>query len=232
MRRERGSGQPLGPQVARGPLEIFNMYPRFRSALVSLLTLSLGLAAASASAQPPIAPKGAAADRAQAEPAPPQEKALGADAALVPILGSLGNGAGIGFGALGKFEYQVAPAVKLGARLGYVYHLDKGTERSSTGISEVPALVGVKYIVPGAKGLYLGGELGLSYIMARVTVQSPFGGGSATGSDSELKPSATAGLGAELGALDLRAAFYVLDLGNASETTAVMLGAGYRFHAF
>lgn len=210
------------------------MYPRFRSALVSLLTLSLCLAAASASAQAPIAPKGAARDRPQVDPAPAPlpEKSLGADAALVPILGSLGNGAGIGFGALGKFEYQVAPAVKLGARLGYVYHLDRGNERSSTGISEVPALVGVKYIVPGAKGLYLGGELGLSYIMARVTVQSPFGGGSATGSDSELKPSATAGLGAELGALDLRAAFYVLDLGNAGETTAVMLGAGYRFHAF
>ncbi|MBL8608381.1 MAG: hypothetical protein JNL38_13740 [Myxococcales bacterium] len=163
---------------------------------------------------------------ATAEPAP-GKVAVGGDAAFVPLIGDLSNAAGPGIGVLGAAGYRPMPSLEVTARLGYIHHLNKDFGGGTTGISQIPALLGARYhVFPTLSTPYVAAELGPNYVIARSSTGA-FGGGSA--SSSELKVGATIGAGYMYKGFDARAQAFVLDLGHAGDTLALMVNVGYRF---
>jgi hypothetical protein len=145
---------------------------------------------------------------------------IGADAAVAIPFGDFSNGAGIGFGALFRAEYNLIPNLNLTGRAGFIYHLPKDTVIGDIKFYEVPILAGVKYAF--ADAFYGAAELGLVWGKASTD------GGSA----SETNLGFTIGAGYRLDALDFRAGIHILDLGNAGDSTELVLNAGYNFAAF
>lgn len=180
----------------------------------------------------------ASADPAKPAPAAPDKKSdtapesaakasVGGDVAFVPILGDLSNAAGPGFGALAAGGYRPLPPLEVTARIGYIHHLSRDQGGGSTGIAEIPALFGARYhLFEGKSGPYAGAELGPNYVIGRA---SAGGLGGRTVSDSELKVGATVGAGYLYRGFDARAQAFVLDLGHAGDSLAIMVNVGYRF---
>lgn len=190
---------------------------------------ALGIFAATSSAwaDDPKAPT-ASKDKSAATAEPtPGKVSVGGDAAFVPILGDLSNAAGPGIGVLGAAGYRPMPSLEVTARLGYIHHLNKDFGGGTTGISQIPALLGARYHVFNTLSTpYVAAELGPNYVIGRAS-SGTFGARSV--SDSELKVGATIGAGYMYKGIDARAQAFVLDLGHAGDTLALMINVGYRF---
>jgi hypothetical protein len=173
---------------------------RTRSTITfTLLTVGFPLAIASAD------------DVAPATPA--KTKTISIDGGLAMPAGDWG--AGVGFGALARFEMPLSPQLAFTVRAGYLQHLGKESSDGFGGgatatASEIPVLGGVRYIFSKnpASELYGAGELGLVY--ARISAE--VAGMSQSGSDTNLGLSL--GGGYRAGKLDVRAGLLFPDVGS------------------
>lgn len=178
---------------------------------------------------PPAAPPAAAAPTetpvaaASAPMATPDTKMqLGADAAFVLPLGNFSDAAGVGLGALLRYEYNVIPQLNITGRAGFIYHLSKDLPLGSTKLWTIPILVGAKYDI--AQGFYGAAELGLFY--NHVSVDVP-GFGSA--SDTTTKFGGGVAAGYRFGDLEARVGLQWWDLGHMSDTMGLVASVGYSF---
>jgi hypothetical protein len=148
---------------------------------------------------------------------------VGGDAAFVLPVGRLFDGASVGVGALGKFEYTLPPPVTVTARVGFVYHFSKDFGGTSVGISTIPIWVGGKVHPLGTKeGPYGALELGPTVILARA----------GNASDSETRFSMTVGGGYQVGPIDIRAGLWVYDLGHFGDSLSLSVNVGYTAQIF
>ena len=148
---------------------------------------------------------------------------IGADALIDLPVGNFSNAAGIGFGALGRYEYVLNPQLNLTGRLGFIYFLTKSNAGFDYKYWTIPILVGVKYTV--IPNLYVAGEIGLFNSHFSANIGGPFGNVSSSSTDFGL----TLGAGYRLGLIDLRAALQIIDLGNAGDTMSLVASVGYNF---
>jgi hypothetical protein len=150
---------------------------------------------------------------------------LGADGAFVVPLGNFSDGAGLGFGALLRYEYNIMPKLNATGRLGFVYHLGKDQTLLGTTVTttfyDIPVLVGAKYDIIDA--LYLAGEVGFFYNHASASV------GGVSASTSETDFGLNVGAGYRMGDLEVRAGLQFNDLGHASDTMSIVANVGYSF---
>jgi hypothetical protein len=190
---------------------------RTRSTIAFTL-VSLGLIATTASAD-----DGATAG------APPKTKTISIDGGLAMPAGDWG--AGVGFGALARFEMPLAPKLALTVRAGYLQHLGKeagdgfGGNATATA-SEIPVLGGVRYSfsVKPTSELYGAAELG--FVHARISTE--IGGMSQSGSDTNLGMSL--GGGYRAGKLDVRGGLLFPDVGSMG-ALGVFATVGYQITA-
>jgi hypothetical protein len=159
---------------------------------------------------------------------------VGVDGALVLPMGDWADVAGLGFGALGRFEYALDPQLSATGRVGYLVHLEKNDTYKT---SELPLLAGLRYgLSEGPDGLYLAGEAGLvNFTFRRPVAPAVFGTSVSEGekkSDSELKFGLTAGAGYRSGNIDGRAGVFVVSVGDFEETLGIMATVGYNFANF
>jgi hypothetical protein len=195
-----------------------SLAPSLRSSLAPCLAAAVAAVAVVAAF-----PGGAA-----AEAAP---KTLGLDGGLALPTGDWGDAAGIGFGALARFEMPLQEKLTLTARAGYIQHLGQEAEGGGgdSSTSEIPLLGGVRYAFSGApapagapvKQLYGAAELGL--VIYRVSFD--FDGESMSDSDTNL--GMTLGAGYRSGKLDLRAQLLFPDVGEIGDAMALMATVGY-----
>jgi hypothetical protein len=151
---------------------------------------------------------------------------IGADGAFVLPLGNFSDGAGIGLGALMRYEYNVAPQLNVTGRVGFLYHLGKDVGGGTVNFWNIPVLVGAKYDI--ASGLYGAAEAGLFYNHASATVTIP-GFGSQTVSNSETDFGFNVGAGYKMGDLDIRAGLQIWNISHAGDTMGVIANVGYNF---
>jgi hypothetical protein len=150
-------------------------------------------------------------------------------AAGIDILGELpvGNFAdvtGFGFGALGRYEYNLDESpLAVTLRAGYVWHLEKENGPVTTNYAEIPLLVGLKYSLAGAP-IYIAGEVGA--VTSMIDTEGGFGGST---SDSETNLGLTAGVGYEMGPVDVRVGLNFLDASNMADAMAIGVSFGYNF---
>jgi hypothetical protein len=135
---------------------------------------------------------------------------VGVDLQAALPVGNFGDGAGIGFGGLLRYEFTVANPVNITGRGGFMYHLEKNTVTFFT----FPLLVGTK-IKLGEKA-YLGLETG-----AFINHSDPGGFDAALGF--------TLGVGYRISSVDLRIGAEMLDAGHAGDSIALTGGLGYNF---
>ena len=160
-----------------------------------------------------------------------EKMGVGADAEFALPIGNLGDAAGIGFGAVGKFNYNINDNISLTGRLGFIYHLAKDYGIVTVGISYIPVRAGMKYFFMGNNdGFYVGGEAGVNYLMARASSSSSLV--TSTGGDSSLKFGLGGGAGYQLGKLDFRGGLNFLDVGHIGDSIVIALNVGYRFVEF
>jgi hypothetical protein len=163
---------------------------------------------------------------AQPAPAPANgPRTFGVDGAVVLPLGDYGEIATLAVGALGRAEFPIQPKLAITARAGVLYHLTKD-EFDGT-LLFIPIYGGARYslgAVPG-QGVYLAGEVGIT--IGYASVDTGFG----TASDTETELGATLGAGFRTGALDVRGALFIPDLGEADDP-GIMGSVGYDFAAF
>jgi hypothetical protein len=152
---------------------------------------------------------------------------LGVDAEVAIPVGDWSNAAGLGFGALGRFEFNAAPKLNITGRIGYIYFLGKDTGFGTSNVHTIPILGGVKYDLTDA--IYGAAELGLFNTGISAEVDLGAFGGKQTVSSSTTKLGATIGAGMHLGDLDARAGLQILSLGDAGESMMVGLNLGYNF---
>jgi len=189
------------------------MRPTLRATMTTLLTSAAVLFASQATAQ---------------------EMLVGVDGGLVLPLGDWANATGVGFGALGRFEYALDPQLSATGRVGYITHLEKD-DRYKT--SELPILAGLRLGLSGEPdGLYVAGEAGLvNFTLRQPTGSAVFGnqvGGGDKVSNSELKFGATAGAGYRAGNIDGRVGIFIASVSDLEETLGVMATIGYNFAKF
>lgn len=142
-------------------------------------------------------------------------KVIGVDAAFVLPLGDYADAADAAFGALGRFEFGINPALAITARAGLLYNLAKADGLT---ILMIPVFAGVKYNI-GTSGLFGFGEIGINH--TRVSADG--------GSTSETKLSFQAGAGYGMGKLQFRGGFWY----TASDPAlmGIMASAGFNFAA-
>ena len=177
---------------------------------------------ASAIALAVVAVPAAALAQGEAGTLPP--RTIGVDGAVVLPLGDYGEVATLAVGALARVEVPVANKLAVTGRVGALYHI---TDDDFDGTFIIfPVYGGVKYNVgAGPDGLYVAGELGLS--IGYVSVDTGFG----TASDTETELGLTLGAGFRKGALDVRGALFIPDLGEADDP-GIMGSVGYDFATF
>lgn len=140
-------------------------------------------------------------------------------------VGDFKDVADLGFGGLAGIEVGTYPGLALTARAGYIQHLQNDDEFS---VRLIPILGGVKLNVP-ATPLYAAGELGAAITRVRYEgADFPF----IDEEESETNMAWTAGVGANLGALDLRLMFGVWDAANMSETMTIGVSLGITAFSF
>jgi hypothetical protein len=151
-------------------------------------------------------------------------RTIGVDAAVVLPLGDYSNLATVAFGALAKVEIPVANKLAVTGRIGALYHIT--TDEFDGTLLFFPVYGGVKYSVGGGPdGVYVAGELGITIGYASADT----GFGTASDTDSEL--GMTLGAGFKNGALDLRGALFIPDLGEIDDP-GIMGSVGYDFSTF
>ena len=156
---------------------------------------------------------------------PARKMQLAADGALAVPLGNLSDGAGIGLGALLRYEYVVLPQLNITGRAGFIYHLPKTVNGADSNFWTIPVLAGVKYALN--EQFYVAGELGLFLNHVSASVMTPFGNISASSSETDL--GLTAGAGYRRGDLDIRLALDILNLGHAGDNMTIGANVGYSF---
>lgn len=150
-----------------------------------------------------------------------RDRVVGVDvAANVPMQG-LDATTSTQFGAFIRYEQKLQPNWALTARGGWF----RGT-RNESGWAEdfFGAWGGGVYRVDGKPdGLFASGELGLNSISRQVgnAAMQVQGSGYAFGG--------SVGVGYRMGAITLRGSVVTLDLAKASDSTGIMLGAGWDF---
>jgi hypothetical protein len=149
-------------------------------------------------------------------PAGGKAKTIGADAVVVVPLGDYADAVTVAFGAMGRFEFGLNPALAITARAGLIYNLAKELLGETPTILMIPVQAGVKYMI-GTSGLFGQGEVGFTHTRTSV---GDF-------SDSTTKLSFEAGAGFQKGKLSFRAGFWYI----ASDPAlmGIMASAGFDF---
>jgi len=134
---------------------------------------------------------------------------IGVDVQAALPVGDFGDGAGLGFGGLLRYEFTVVNAANITARAGFMYHLEKNSSTFFT----FPLLAGLKV------------KLGESAFVAAET--GAFINHPETGFDAAL--GFTLGVGYRVGRVELRVGAEMLDAGHATDSIAFTGGLGYNF---
>jgi len=134
---------------------------------------------------------------------------LGVDLQAALPVGDFGDGAGIGFGGLLRYEFTIVNAANVTARAGMMYHLEKNNSTFFT----FPLLAGLK--VKLGQSAYVAAETG-------AFINHP-----ESGFDAAL--GFTLGVGYRISSLDLRIGAEMLDAGHATDSIALTGGIGYNF---
>jgi hypothetical protein len=135
---------------------------------------------------------------------------LGVDLQAALPLGNFSDGAGVGFGALLRYEFTVVSAANITARAGFMYHLEKNMSTFYT----FPLLAGLK--VKLGQSAYVAAETGAFLNHFEVG-----------GFDAAL--GFTLGVGYRISAVDLRIGAEMVDAGHAGDSIALTGGLGYNF---
>jgi hypothetical protein len=156
-------------------------------------------------------------------------KTIGVDGGVAMPTGGWGDAAGVGIGALARFEMPWRSKLVITARAGYIHHLSKSLEgmfggEASSSTSEIPLFGGMRYAF--TPKVYGAAELGL--VMFRLANEA--GGMSQSNSDTNL--GMTLGAGYRAGKLDLRGMLLFADIGEVGDSMAVMATVGYDVTAF
>jgi hypothetical protein len=154
---------------------------------------------------------------------------IGVDADFAMPVSSYSDINGPGAGALLTVEYPVIEQLSLTARAGFQYHFDKNIAAGvDSHVHSVPVLLGAKYYVmqQDRQGLFAAAELGMFDLMAGATV------GGTSGSSSDIKFGAGAGVGYQWNQWNARLSLHSHDLGNFGDALMVTGGIGYQFAGF
>jgi hypothetical protein len=144
---------------------------------------------------------------------------IGADAEVALPIGTLGDGAGLGIGALLRYEFTVVTRANITARAGFIYHLSKDLGGGvNSHLWQFPLLAGVKVAV--SDSFYVAPEFGLFILHTSVD---------GLGSDTSSKLGFTVGGGYRLSALDLRVGLGVINLSHAGDSIELFANLGYNF---
>jgi hypothetical protein len=148
---------------------------------------------------------------------------VGADGALNFPVGNFADMTGIGFGALGRYEYSLLPQLNLTARTGMI--LSVGTTRKVFGqmtqdyaFHIFPIWGGARYFV--WETAYAALELGLNVLIAAGDLPS---------AETAAKFGLNLGGGYQINDLDLRLGLQMYDVPHAGDTFALMFSLGYTF---
>jgi hypothetical protein len=156
---------------------------------------------------------------------PAQRMNLSADGDVSVPVGSFSDGAGVGLGALLRYEYAILPQLNITGRVGFIYHLPKTQDGVDTKFWTIPVLAGVKLALN--ESFYVAGELGFFSNHASASVTTAMGNFS--GSSSETDFGFTGGVGYRTGNLDAKVALNILDLSHASDSMAIAANLGFSF---
>ena len=125
-----------------------------------------------------------------------KKMAVGADFVISVPLGGLSDGANVGFGGLGSFEYAFMPQLVGIGQIGYITY---GAKVSGLSFHTIPIVVGAKYFFTPGVGFYGISQLGLAIYSSSVELPSysiagfTYGGGSASASSTEFSFAVGAG---------------------------------------
>ncbi|HKJ82369.1 MAG TPA: outer membrane beta-barrel protein [Ignavibacteriaceae bacterium] len=153
--------------------------------------------------------------------------AVGAGVVVSIPIGSFGDGAKLGFGGTGAFEFQFIPQLVGVAQIGYIKY---STKSDNVSYSTVPVLLGVKYFFVPAVGFYGIGQLGLNFFSVSTDIPTfsfggtSYGGGSASGSSAKFTFAIGAGYEVPVSptfSLDITGTFHII-----SNFTNIQLRAG------
>jgi hypothetical protein len=154
--------------------------------------------------------------------APAPQRTFGIDGVAILPTGNYGDAATLGAGALARIEFPLSTGGFVTGRLGVIAHqVNDNTGMSS--LTFVPVFAGYRQPI-GTGGLYLAGELGITFGYASVNT-GRFG----TVSDSDSEFGITLSAGVRLGELDIRGGLFAPDL---DDVHGFMASVGYDFAAF
>ena len=145
---------------------------------------------------------------------------LGVDAAVVVPLGDYGDVASLAAGAMVRLEFPVGRGYVFG-RAGVLMHALQDEYEGS--LTFIPIYGGYRFPIDTSSGLYVAGEIGITFGYAEVETQF----GSASDSDSELGMMLSAGM--RRGRLDLRGGLFLPDT---DDLMGLMASLGYDFASF
>jgi hypothetical protein len=170
-------------------------------------------AADPATTEPAADPAAPTTDPAVEAPAGGKTKVIGADVAFLFPLGDFSDAIDAAFGAFGRFEFGLNPALAITARAGLLYGLAKA---DGVTFLMIPVYGGVKYNI-GTSGLFAHGEVGI--------VHSRASAGDTTVSTTKI--SFDAGAGYQMGKLQFRAGFWYTATDPAA--MGLLASAGFDF---
>jgi hypothetical protein len=183
--------------------------------LRTLTFLILLAAPAAAAAQPPAQPPVV-----EAEPTTSRIR-LGVAAAFAAPVGDWADIAGVGFGGIVGFEYEVIPGLAITGRTGYLHHLESNNDSST---SELPFLAGARYLfLQGDARPYV--DVGVGPVIVWGRADTGFG----DASDTELYLGLLAGGGLQYRALDIYAGGVFFHDGDSEDGGGFLVTVGYQF---
>ena len=148
------------------------------------------------------------------------QKLLGVDAAVVVPVGDYGEAASLAGGVMARVEFPVGPGYVYG-RAGVLMHMLQDEYEGS--LTFIPIYGGYRHPIDASSGLYVAGEVGITFGYAEVETQF----GSASDSDSELGMMLSAGM--RRGKLDVRGGLFLPDT---DDLMGLMASLGYDFASF
>ena len=98
-----------------------------------------------------------------------KKMAVGADFVVSIPIGGLSDGANVGFGGLGSFEYALMPQL---VGIGQVGYISYGTKSANFSFHTIPIVVGAKYFFTPGVGFYGISQLGLAIYSSSVELPS------------------------------------------------------------
>ena len=124
-----------------------------------------------------------------------KKMAVGADFVVSIPIGGLSDGANVGFGGLGSFEYALMPQL---VGIGQVGYISYGTKSANLSFHTIPIVVGAKYFFTPGVGFYGISQLGIAIFSSSVEIPISYfgytvGGGSASSSSAEFSFAVGAG---------------------------------------